>query len=74
MRLRLILWLLLVAAALLFVFQNVGVIEIRFLFWSVALSRSLLLFLVLIIGVAVGWLGHSVSQRRANRRAAAEPR
>lgn len=67
MHLRLIVSFALIVSALLFIFQNIGVMEIRFLFWSVAMSRSLLLFLVLIIGVVVGWLWHSLALRRAGR-------
>lgn len=65
---RLVIGIVLAVAALFFVFQNIGVIEIRFLFWSITMSRSLLLFLVLLIGVVIGWLWHSVSLRRAARR------
>lgn len=68
MHLRLIVSFALIVSALLFIFQNIGVIEIRFLFWSIAMSRSLLLFLVLLIGVAIGWLWHSLALRRAVRR------
>jgi len=73
---RLIVGLVLIGCAVLFVYQNIGVIEIRFLFWSVAMSRSLLLVLVLLVGIAIGWLWHSLALRRAAReerlRAAAE--
>lgn len=68
MHLRLIASFALIVSALLFIFQNIGVIEIRFLFWSIAMSRSLLLFLVLLIGVIIGWLWHSLALRRAARR------
>lgn len=65
---RLIVSLVLIAAAVLFILQNIGVIEIRFLVWSVSMSRSLLLFIVLGIGVLIGWLWHGVSTWRARRR------
>ncbi|HEX7043997.1 MAG TPA: lipopolysaccharide assembly protein LapA domain-containing protein [Burkholderiales bacterium] len=64
---RLIVGLVLIGCALLFIYQNIGIIEIRFLAWSVAMSRSLLLFLVLLVGVAIGWLWHSLALRRAAR-------
>jgi uncharacterized integral membrane protein len=52
----------------LFVVQNAGAVEVRFLAWSFELSRSLLLLLVLGLGVGIGWLWHGASVRR--RRAA----
>jgi uncharacterized integral membrane protein len=68
MRVRLIVGLVLIAAALLFIFQNVGMIEIRFMVWSISMSRSLLLFVVLGAGVLIGWLWHGVSAWRSRRR------
>ncbi len=42
----------------LFILQNVAVVEIQFLFWSIQMSRSLLMFLVLAIGMVMGWFLH----------------
>jgi uncharacterized integral membrane protein len=67
MPIRFVVSLTLLGAALLFMLQNVGVVEIRFLIWSVSLSRSLLLFAVLLIGVLIGWLWHSLWLRRARK-------
>lgn len=53
--------------AVLFLIQNVGVFEIRFLLWSFYMPRSLLLVIVLAIGVIVGWFWHGVSVRRKNK-------
>lgn len=55
---RLILVLILVGLVVLFIIQNVVVVEIRFLFWSIEVSRSLLIFLLLAVGIIVGWLLH----------------
>lgn len=53
---------------LLFIIQNVAVVEIQFLFWSARLSRSLLMFLVLAVGMVIGWFGHGyLSYRKKNR-------
>lgn len=65
---RLLLSLILIGIVVLFVFQNIGVVEIRFLFWSTAVSRSLLLAIVLVVGVIIGWIWHSL-WRRARQRA-----
>jgi len=44
---------------LLFIVQNMAMVEIQFLFWSFSLPRTLLLLLLLIIGFLIGWLWHS---------------
>ena len=36
--------------------QNSEVVEVRFLFWKLAMSRALMLVSVLGIGVVLGWL------------------
>jgi uncharacterized integral membrane protein len=38
--------------------QNTAVVEIRFLFWTVAMSRALLIVVMLVIGMALSWLLH----------------
>jgi len=58
MHLKLVLSLILTGTVVLFVIQNVSVVEIRFLFWSFAMSRALLIFFVLASGVVIGWLLH----------------
>lgn len=47
----------------LFTLQNTEVVTITFLFWHFSLSRALLIFLVLVTGVVVGWVLHSVAER-----------
>jgi len=49
----------LIVFVVLFVVQNISVVEIRFLFWSLQMSRSLLIFFLLAIGIAIGWLLHA---------------
>lgn len=46
----------LVGVIILFTVQNTEVVELQFLFWKLAMSRALLLFIILGIGIAVGWL------------------
>lgn len=48
--------LVLIALATLFIIQNVEVVEVRFLFWQAAMSRALMFVLLLLIGIAIGWL------------------
>ncbi len=59
MHFKLVLSLILTGIIILFVVQNVEVVEISFLFWSIAMSRALLLFFVLAAGIVIGWLMHS---------------
>lgn len=59
MNFKLILALILAGFAVLFIVQNFVVVEIRFLFWTLSMSRSLLIFFLLAIGVTIGWLLHS---------------
>jgi len=47
--------------AALFLIQNFTVINIHFLLWRLAISNSLLMFLLLLIGFILGWLLHSYS-------------
>lgn len=47
----------------LFTLQNAEVVTITFLFWHISLSRALLIFLVLVIGVVIGWVLHSIAER-----------
>ena len=59
-----ILILILAGLAALFIIQNMAVVEIQFLFWSVSLSRSLVIFLLLAVGIAIGWFLHSFINHR----------
>ncbi len=66
MNAKLLLVLVLLGAVVLFIIQNVAVVEIQFLFWSMQLSRSLLMFLVLAVGILIGWFTHAwLKHRRA---------
>jgi len=58
MTLKLILMLLLAGLSIIFIVQNVAMVEIQFLLWSVKVPRSLLMFLLLAIGLIIGWFLH----------------
>ena len=64
MNAKLLLVLLLLGAVVLFIIQNVAVVEIQFMFWSMQMSRSLLMFLVLAVGVLIGWFTHAYLKHR----------
>ena len=51
--------LVLAGLVVLFIIQNVAVVEIRLLFWSIQISRSLLMFLLLVVGMIIGWFLHA---------------
>ncbi|MBT8341211.1 MAG: LapA family protein [Desulfatitalea sp.] len=53
---KLIIGLVFASIVLIFAVQNAAVVEIRFLFWSLALSRIFLIFGTLAIGVIIGWM------------------
>jgi uncharacterized integral membrane protein len=41
---------------LIFVIQNTAPVEIRLFFWTFALSRALMFFFLVSIGIVIGWL------------------
>lgn len=67
MNLRLILVLLLSSMAVLFIAQNVAVVEIGFLYWRWSMSSSVLIFSNLMIGFVLGWFIHSVLLARQSK-------
>lgn len=56
----------LIALATIFIVQNVDVVELRFLFWTMSMSRSLMFVFLVLIGIAVGWLlrGHMMNKTK----------
>jgi uncharacterized integral membrane protein len=71
---KLLLSLILAGLAVLFVAQNVAVVEVRFLFWALHMTLSLLLFLLFAGGIIAGWLLHSYWAYRKKAAAEAESR
>ncbi|RJP56388.1 MAG: LapA family protein [Deltaproteobacteria bacterium] len=55
MKIKTIIILVLVALLVIFLLQNTEVIEVRFLFWQISMSRIVLLFSTLIVGLITGW-------------------
>jgi len=53
---KLIIILMLLSSIFIFVFQNYQVVEIRFLFWHLDMSRSMLVFLLFCSGTLAGWI------------------
>jgi uncharacterized integral membrane protein len=67
MNYKLILILILAGLAVLFIIQNVAVVEIQFLFWSIQMSRSLFMFILLAIGIIMGWFLHGYLKYRKGK-------
>ena len=53
---KLIVSLVLAALLLIFIIQNAAVVELHFLFWTLSMSRSLMILFVLFIGLVIGWI------------------
>ena len=67
MNFKLILILIMASLVVIFITQNVVAVDVTFLFWSISLSRALLIFLVLVIGFVLGWFLHSYLTYRKSR-------
>ena len=63
MNAKLIVGIILAGMAVLFIFQNAMPVELTFLFWTLSMSRALLMFLILSVGVILGWLLHGSFRR-----------
>ena len=50
----------LILLVMIFALQNTATVNIQLLFWDVALPRSLLILMMLLIGVVIGWYLRSV--------------
>ncbi len=69
MSLRFLFVLLAVGTVVVFVIQNIAVVEVQFLFWSISITRSLLLLIVFWVGILLGWLlkSYAVMQKKKTR-------
>lgn len=65
MRFKTILTLIPVLLFLIFVLQNMRIVEVKFLFWTVSMSRALMLLGTLVIGLATGWVIKSLSFKKS---------
>lgn len=60
MNIRAYIGLALLLLVVIFIVQNAAVVDIQLLFWKITMSRSLMIFIVLAIGIVIGWItaGH----------------
>jgi len=64
MSFKLISILILAGIMVLFIIQNAAVVKVQFLFWSVQISTSLLMFILLAIGIIMGWVMNGIMNYR----------
>jgi len=69
MSVKLIAGLVLAGVLVLFAIQNAEPVEFAFLIWTFALSRALMMFILLAIGVLLGWTMHALSAHRGRKQA-----
>jgi len=55
---------------IIFVIQNKAPFQVKFLFWSWIMSRSVLILLVFAFGVIFGWISLAWSERKKRKRVA----
>jgi lipopolysaccharide assembly protein A len=58
MNAKIILGIILVGMTAVFLIQNAASVDMTFLFWTLSMSRALLMFLILSLGFILGWLLH----------------
>ena len=46
-----------------FSIQNAEELQVRFLFWTLTTRRALMLFIVLVVGIVLGWVLHGAAPR-----------
>lgn len=67
MNFKLLLILVLSSLAVLFIAQNVALVDVGFLFWHVSISSALLVFFSLALGFVLGWFLHDYLKYRQAR-------
>ncbi len=63
MKAKLILAIILAGMAAVFIIQNVTSVDLTFLFWTLSMSRALLMLLILSLGIILGWMLHGSFRR-----------
>lgn len=65
---KLIVSLVIACLIIVFMLQNSVVVEVQFLFWTLSMSRSLLVIVFVAVGMLVGWLLNSYLSFRKRHR------
>ena len=61
---KLIILIIAIVCMAIFVFQNMAVVQVQFLFWRLEASRVVIYLSLFLIGFGVGWIGNSMRRRR----------
>jgi uncharacterized integral membrane protein len=56
-----------------FILQNTEIVEISFLFWTISISRALMVLLVFIVGIIVGAIIKDIGARKKEKKKEKEP-
>jgi lipopolysaccharide assembly protein A len=64
MNVKLVLGIILAGMAAVFIIQNVTSVDLTFLFWTLSMSRALLMLLILALGMILGWMLHGSFRRK----------
>ncbi len=64
---RLTVLIVLAAFVIVFIVQNITDVEIEFLFWSLCMSRALMVIFLIAIGIVIGWVLSSSEIRRKKK-------
>ncbi len=67
MRFTFVLGLVIGILVVIFIIQNTEIVEINFLFWTISISRALVVLMVFIIGILVGAILKSMGERRKEK-------
>jgi putative membrane protein len=47
-----------------FILQNIEIVQVTFLAWTISVNRALMVLVVFAVGVILGWLIGSIGRRR----------
>ncbi len=56
--------LILAIMSLIFISQNLAIVDVHFLIWQFSVSRAMLIILLLLVGFVLGWLLRSYFRNR----------
>ena len=56
------------ALVVIFTLQNADMVTVRFLAWTVTISRAVMLFVVLGAGLVIGWMARGMGRGGRRRR------
>lgn len=67
MKYKLVAGIVLICIAVIFIVQNTAVVDIKLFFWTVSMSRILLMLIILIIGIIAGFFLNSYIMHLKNK-------